>query len=153
MREISAGIIIYRRTKDGPKFLLLYHGNRYWNFPKGKIEDQGGKETPFKAALREVREETSLGERNLRVSKWFKVHDHFIYTRDKKKIFKIVIYYLAESNRKEVRISEEHSGYGWFLYKDALRLLIYGNLKNNLKKAYETIQGKSLSRYKKNPER
>jgi len=39
MREISAGIIIYRRTLKGPKFLLLYHGNNYWNFPKGKIEN------------------------------------------------------------------------------------------------------------------
>jgi len=38
--QVAAGIIIYQRTKDGPRFLLLYHGGRYWNFPKGKIENQ-----------------------------------------------------------------------------------------------------------------
>ena len=57
MREISAGIIIFRKTKEGPKFLLLYHGGRYWNFPKGKLEKE---EDSYTAALREIKEETGL---------------------------------------------------------------------------------------------
>lgn len=153
MKEVSAGIIIYRKTKEGPKFLLLYHGGRYWSFPKGKIEVRIGskdgtltenKETTFKAALREVHEETGLSSRDLKLDGRFKVYDRYIYTRNRKKIFKIVFYYLAETARRDVKISKEHSGYGWFLYKDALRMLIYQNLKNNIKQAYATIQRKSL---------
>ncbi|KKU94527.1 MAG: hypothetical protein UY26_C0001G0079 [Candidatus Jorgensenbacteria bacterium GW2011_GWA1_48_13] len=153
MREISAGIIIYRRTKDGPKFLLLYHGGRYWNFPKGKIGDKEARETAFRAALREVREETGLSARDLRFNNRFKVYDRFIYTREKNKIFKIVVYYLAETRQGEIKISEEHSGFGWFLYRDALRMLIHKNLRENLKKANEIVQGKSLRRRKESPAR
>ncbi len=179
MSETSAGIIIYHRTKEGPKFLLLYHGGRYWNFPKGKIGTritrlhssdpsktsvkpsqmplQGSrritKESSFQAALREVREETGLSKRDLRFSNWFKSYDRFTFSRQGKKVFKTVTYYLAETSKKEIRLSDEHSGYGWFLYRDALKMLIYPNLKNTLKRAYDTIRGKRLSRGKQNPAR
>ncbi|HXF43861.1 MAG TPA: NUDIX domain-containing protein [Candidatus Paceibacterota bacterium] len=154
MREISAGVIIYRKTKEGPKFLLLYHGGRYWNFPKGKIGDNDDeKESAFKAALREVSEETGLSSRDLRFNNRFKVYDRFVYTREKNKIFKIVVYYLAETSKHEIRVSDEHSGYGWFLYRDALRMLIHKNLKENLKRANEVIHGKSLRHRKENTAR
>lgn len=139
-QEISAGIIIYRKTREGPKFLLLYHGGRYWNFPKGKL-DVG--EKSFKAALREVKEETGLGAQELQFKEWFKVHDRFTYTRERHKIFKIVIYYLAETVNKVVKISEEHHGYGWFLYRDAFQMLLYPNLQENLKKAHDFIRKKN----------
>ncbi|RJQ27777.1 NUDIX domain-containing protein [Candidatus Parcubacteria bacterium] len=141
--EYSAGIIIYRRTKEGPKFLLLYHGGPYWNFPKGKLDG----ESNFKAALREVKEETGILERDLRFREWFRVQDKFSYSRNKEKIYKTVTYYLAETKKQEVRIKivpeshegEKHEGYGWFLYRDASRFLISPTLKQNLKKAYGTI--------------
>lgn len=153
MREAAAGIIIYRKTNEGPKFLLLYHGGRYWNFPKGKIDESSGKETTFRAALREVSEETSLSPRDLRLDSRFKSYDKYNFNQRGKKIFKTVAYYLAETSRDDIKISSEHSGYGWFLYKDALRMLIHNNLKNNLKRVYETIQGKGLRRDKKNTPR
>ncbi len=153
MKELSAGIIIYRRTNEGPKFLLLYHGGRYWNFPKGKIDNSAGRETTFKAALREVREETGILPRELRFNNRFKSYDKYTFTQKGKKVFKTVIYYLAETRKLEVKISEEHSGSGWFLYKDASRMLLYGNLKNNLKRAYETVYGKSARRRKENSPR
>ena len=68
-KEISAGIIVYRRTKDGPKFLLLYHGGSYWNFPKGHIE---GEEKSLEAALRETVEETGLKQEDLKIRNRFK---------------------------------------------------------------------------------
>ncbi|MFA6365301.1 MAG: NUDIX domain-containing protein [Candidatus Paceibacterota bacterium] len=142
-REFSAGIIIFRRTKEGPKFLLLYHGGPYWNFPKGKLEG----ETNFKAALREVQEETGIIESQLKFKSWFKVQDQFTYTRDRQRIFKVVTYYLAETKQQEVKIKivpenhqgEKHEGYGWFLHNDASRLLLSPTLKQNLKKAYTAI--------------
>lgn len=142
MKEVSAGIIIYRKDREGIKFLLLYHGKGYWNFPKGKLEIE---ERSFRAALREVSEETGLGPRDLRFKEWFKVYDKYIYQREGQKVFKTVIYYLAETSRKEIRISSEHEGYGWFLYKEADRLLRHKNLKANLKRAYDLIRRKSSS--------
>ncbi len=150
-KEISAGVIIYRKTNEGPKFLILYQGGSYWNFPKGKLAEG---EQSFRAAIREVWEETGLNFRDLKFSDRFKVEDHFTYVRNRQKIFKTVTYYLAETTNPYVRLKiklesmpgEKHQGYGWFLYRDALRMLRAPNLKNSLKKAYDLILGKSVSR-------
>lgn len=156
--EVSAGIIIYRKTKDGPRFLLLYNGGQYWNFPKGKLDG----ESNFKAALREVREETGFLPENLRFRDWFKVRDKFVFIRDKQKVFKTVTYYLAETNNSVVKIKmstedcsrEQHYGYGWFLYRDALRMLIHPNLKRNLKRAHDIIiRKKSPRNYARNTQK
>ncbi len=119
-REISAGFVVFRRTDEGPKFLLLYHGGRYWNFPKGKIEAE---EKSLEAAIRETGEETGLKATDLRLKKKFKAYERFTFYRNRKRIFKIVIFYLAETRRRQIRVSSEHEGFGWFLYKDAQVLL------------------------------
>jgi len=147
-REISAGVIIYRRTGEGPKFLILYNGGPYWNFPKGKLAEG---ERSFRAALREVWEETGLSFRDLKFSERFKVEDHFVYVRNKQKISKTVTYYLAETGNPYVRLrikpenvpGEKHQGYGWFLYRDAMRILKAPNLRNSLKKAYDLVAGRT----------
>ena len=135
--------IIYRKDRDGVKFLLLYHGKGYWNFPKGKLDPE---EKSFKAALREVKEETGLSGGDLRFKDFFKVYDRYFFQRGKDRIFKIVIYYLAETRQSEIKVSSEHEGYGWFLYRDAVRLLTHQNLKNNLKRAHDAIRRKSPPR-------
>lgn len=137
-KEVSAGIIIYRMTNEGPKFLLLYHRGRYWNFPKGKLNEG---EKNFFAALREVYEETGIGKKDLIFVDWFKAQDRFTFIKNKEKVFKVVSYYLAETHKISVRLSPdpEQQGYGWFLYRDALHMLIHQNLKKNLKNAYDLI--------------
>lgn len=149
IREISAGSIIFRRTKKGPRFLLLYRGGRTWGFPKGK---RGEGEGNFRTALREIYEETGLRSGELRFGAWFKVQDRFIFTRERQKVFKTVTYYLAETRVSRVRLplqnegekGEPHEGYGWFLYRDALYVLRHESLRKNLQKAYELItKGKS----------
>jgi len=139
-RESSAGIIIYRKTGEGPRFLLLYHGGRYWNFPKGKIEPM---EKIHSTALREINEETGLEANDLKLDYRFRVHDYYFFVRNKRRVFKKVVYFLAETKRSEIKISDEHLGYGWFLYRDAQRLLIYQNLKKILKMAYASIRSKN----------
>lgn len=119
MREISAGIIIYRKFPE-LKFLILYHGRGYWNFAKGKIESE---EKSWEAAVREVREETGLKISDLRFKKKFKAYEKFVFQRQKEKVFKIVIFYLAEAKKSEVKISKEHQGFGWFTYKEAMKIL------------------------------
>ncbi|MCL4437691.1 NUDIX domain-containing protein [Patescibacteria group bacterium] len=124
MREISAGIIIYRKTPEGVKFLLLYHGGGYWSFAKGKIEQE---ERSFQTALREIREETGLERNDLKFTGPFKVYEKFTFLRGrgttKTRVFKTVIFYLAETKKSWIRLSREHDGYGWFSYKEAIKIL------------------------------
>lgn len=148
MREISAGIIIYKRIKDRDgktetKYLLLYQGRGYWNFPKGKIEQE---ERSFDAALRETAEETGILPKNLRMERDFKESDRYIYQREGNKIFKIVVFFLAQTNQSEVKLSYEHEGYGWFLYKDAIKLVKHRNILIILKKANDYLKRKAMVR-------
>lgn len=126
LKEIAAGIIIYRKTEEGLKFLILYHRGSYWNFPKGKIESE---EKSFQAAVREVKEETGLSRHDLKFHDYFKAYEKFNFWKktisgNSQKVFKIVIFYLAETRKSDIRIVEKsHNGYGWFDYKEAMKIL------------------------------
>ncbi len=135
----AAGIIIYLIENGEPKFLLLYRDKGYWNFPKGKIEKD---EKTFKAALREVREETGLMRKDLFFDNYFRVYNRYTFSVGKEIISKIVVFYLARTNKKIIRISDEHDGYAWFSYREALKVIKHKSLKPILKKAYETIRPK-----------
>ena len=142
MREISAGIIIYKRLKDRDdkietKYLLLYQGRGYWNFPKGKLE---GEERSFEAALRETGEETGILPMNLRMDRNFKEPDRYVFQHEGNKVYKLVLFYLAETNKPEIKLSKEHEGYGWFLFKDAIKLLRHPNSQFILKKANDHLK-------------
>lgn len=60
----SAGLLLFRRTPDGPQVLLVHPGGPFWakkdlgawTIPKGEYEDE---EEPLEAAKREFEEETS----------------------------------------------------------------------------------------------
>ncbi|OGY56778.1 MAG: hypothetical protein A2Y84_00545 [Candidatus Colwellbacteria bacterium RBG_13_48_8] len=120
-RATSAGLIVFRRTKEGPKFLIVYHRGKYWNFPKGHIE---ARENSLSAAIREVWEEVGLGRSDLHIKNGFRVKERFQFIIDNRRVYKTVILYLAETNRKSIRIdsSGREEGCGWFLYRDAKRL-------------------------------
>ena len=119
-KEVTAGIIVFRKTNEGPKFLLLYHRGSYWNFPKGHVEHE---EKSMEAAIRETFEETGLRRSDLRVIPNFKTYERFYFRSGKETIFKIVIIFLAGTKEARVRISYEHQGYGWFLFRDAKKIL------------------------------
>lgn len=119
-REISAGILVFRRTSEGLKYLILYHGHGYWNFPKGKIESE---EKSFETALRETQEETGLAKRDLHIANNFKTYERFTFRRKGQRVFKIVIFYLAETRNPRVRISKEHQGYAWFTFREGMEML------------------------------
>lgn len=137
-RIISAGIIVFRKTREGVKFLLLYHGRDYWNFPKGKLEQS---ERSWQAAFREVREETGLKSTELKLIGNFKAFEKFFFRRGNEKIFKVVILYLAETKQQNITVSDEHEGYGWFRFSEAKKLL--SRFKDSVKileKAYTYLQ-------------
>lgn len=125
---VSAGIIVFRRTDEGVKFLILYHGGDYWNFPKGKLE---ATERSWQAAFREVREETGLKRNELKLVGDFKAFEKFYFKRGSDKIFKVVILYLAETSQSTITLSHEHEGYGWFTFSQAKKMLSHH--KDNLR--------------------
>jgi len=139
MRELSSGIIIFRRS-DGERLYLLLHyqfKGDYWDFPRGNLRKD---ETPKQAAIREAAEETSLSEDDLMFFKGFEEGASWFYKLGKKPVEKRVTYFLAETRREEVRISEEHVGFKWLNFKNALRLLKYKNSKKLLLRAEDFLQ-------------
>lgn len=146
MQEISAGVIVFRRTKDGPVFLILYNGGDYWNFPKGKIE---GKEQSFETAVRETCEETGIDLKDLRVLRNFRAEERFVFRRNRQRIAKTIIFYAAETRKMRVHLAEKthgerHQGFGWFPYREATRILgKYRESQKVLKLAYDFICRKS----------
>jgi len=139
-KVISAGFIVYRNTSEGPKFLLLYRGRDAWDMPRGKMSEG---ERSLQTAFREVQEETGLSSRDLKLNKDFKrVYEKFPYMRDGEgKVFKIVIFYLAETKKSQIKLSHEHEGYAWFRLNEAEKhMRRYKVRKALLKRAWEFIK-------------
>ena len=132
-REVSAGGIIFRRTPEGFRFLLIKDIYRNWGFPKGHLEDE---ETPAQAALRETREETGLDDLILqgpiRVIDW-----HFRFKG--RPIHKFCHFFLFESPAAEPHPQEEEgiTDARWHPLEDALRTLSYENARGVLRRAGE----------------
>ena len=151
-RQRSAGSIIYRTVREGVLFLLLFHSGKYWNFPKGKIENE--KENVWDTAIREIEEETGLTKQNLYFRRGFKTTEQYTFTERKQKITKHVTYFLAESKKTNIIISpREHRGYGWFTYQEAISFLKHKNARRNLKEAYDFIQKTGVRRRQDSPAR
>lgn len=133
------GFVVFKRFPEGIKFLLLYKGGNYWNFPKGHFE---AGETDIEAALRETEEETGLKKSDLKIIPGFRAYEKFSFKTNDKTIYKNLTLYLAEAKKDEVKISpKEHYGYGWFLYRDALKVIgqKYWGVKKVLKQAHDFI--------------
>ncbi len=123
--------------------LLHYPGFRsdhsHWDFPKGHIEKgESIKET----AEREVEEETGINE--MRILPGFKETMKYFFKFKEDNIMKFVTFFLAESNEKKVKLSQEHIGFKWLPYKEAIEQLTYNNAKAILKKADSFLSRKSL---------
>lgn len=144
-KSISAGVIIYRKTSEGLKFLILYHGGTYWNFPKGRIESE---ERSFETAIREVFEETGIRAKEMNFNRNFKAYERFVTTIKGERVLRIVILYLAETRQAHVRLKPygHEEGYGWFTYKDALKILgKHEGIERILRNAYSFLMKKSRS--------
>lgn len=125
----SCGFLIYRDTAGNPtapledsnplvsqiqrSFLLMKHSDR-WDLPKGHVDDG---ESNLECALRELEEETGIGERDIEIDHDFRFQLQYkvVYKRfGSDPIKKKLIIFLARL-RNEVDINPtEHQGYQWF---------------------------------------
>ncbi len=120
-KQVVAGFVVYRKTTDGIKFLMLYRRGNYWNFPKGHFKPG---ERTIDAALRELEEETGIKKSELRIAPNFRGYERFFFKIGNQGIYDTVILFLAETHKAEIKIEpREHSGYAWFLYRDAIGVI------------------------------
>ncbi len=124
LEERSAGAILFSENDGKLEYLLLHYHAGHWDFPKGNIE---AGEDDLDTVRREVKEETSIG--GIHVVDGFKKVVEYNYKRGGRLVHKQVIFYLAKTNVKNVKISFEHKGYGWMIYEEAMRRLTYKNSK------------------------
>ena len=127
--ERSSGAILFSINNESnkPVFLLLHYASGHWDFPKGNIEDG---EDELQAAYREIFEETGI--QNVHFLKGFRKKIQYHYIRGNKSIRKEVIFHIARTDTKEIILSNEHIGYAWKDYNQALNQLTYKSAKNLL---------------------
>lgn len=151
-KEKSAGAIIFRIVNNSstplkagvPYYLLLHYHSGHWEFAKGHIEEG---ENPEEAAKREIEEETGI--KDIKIIPGFKEYSKYFFKKSyglsgeaKKKapwVFKLVVFYLAQTKIEDVKISEEHIGFEWLPYQEALKRLTFKNAKLLLKKANDIL--------------
>lgn len=138
--RLSAGVIIVRLVERKLRFLLL-RAYRNWDFPKGLVEPG---EEPIDAALREVREETTLDDIS------FDWGVDFIETGPYGKN-KVARYYLARSKAEHIELPvnpqigmPEHHEARWFEVA-AAHAIVSPRLKPVVEWAFKTITGQDLA--------
>jgi len=140
-KEQSAGAIIFRAGKKEPWYLLLHYPTskrakrEYWDFPKGHLEKG---ETQQQAAAREVMEETGL--KDVSFIPGFQEHIQYYFRVKEKTIFKTVVFFLASTEKREVKISFEHEGFVWLPFGEAMKKLKFANAKRILKRAHRFLR-------------
>ena len=127
--EKSCGIVLF----NSDEFLLIQHPTKsngdegHWDFPKGHVE---GSETELETAKRELIEETGIV--NFRLFDGFRHRIEYYFQKGNEMVPKEVIFFLAESNTKEVVLSSEHQNFIWLDKHLAHNKLTYANAKEVL---------------------
>ena len=142
-KEQSAGAVIFRIDNKEPHYLLLHYPTskmakkEYWDFPKGHLEKG---ETKKQAAAREVAEETGL--RRITFVPGFEENIQYYFRVQGKTIFKTVVFFLALTKKKEVKISFEHKGFVWLPFEKAMKKLKFANARRILRTAHRFLKTK-----------
>jgi 8-oxo-dGTP pyrophosphatase MutT (NUDIX family) len=130
-QEKSAGIIVFRKEGNQLSYLLLHYDSGHWDFPKGHIEKD---EDDIKAAKRELEEETGIKE--IKIIEGFReIISYYFKDKNNNLIHKYVMFFIAETSEKKVKLSFEHKGFIWLPFKNAHERVTYKNAEELLKKA------------------
>jgi len=134
INETSAGIVFFLSVSSENQFLLLNYPQKHWDFVKGKMEKN---EKPRETARREAEEETGITD--FKFIDGFEVSIEYDFRFKNEDIHKKVIFFLAKTDTKKVRLSDEHFDSTWLGYNDALKKITHENAKNVLIKANEFL--------------
>ena len=160
----AAGVILWR---DGGvssghhvcEYLLLqarYGG--HWTPPKGHVDVKFGKkkkkkerETAFRAALREMKEETSIGESDVEICEETWIDAKYILPKPTRKVptgQKVVRYFIGRLCSEEVKVcpqESEVSDFRWVKLDEALALVEYDEMQRVLRQAAAILSDSSVS--------
>ena len=130
IEETSAGIVLFRKEGSKILFLLLHYPSGHWDFVKGKMEEG---ESTHGTAIRETREETGITDITFfdDFEEW--IEYNFQYQGEL--VHKKVVFFLAETKTKEVKISHEHLDYTWMDYNTSMEKTTFDNAKTVLTRA------------------
>ena len=134
IKETSAGIVLYRKENAKNLFLLLHYPSGHWDFVKGKMEKN---ETTHETAIREAKEETGITD--ITFAENFEEWIEYNFKYQGELVQKKVVFFLAETKTKEIKISHEHSGYIWMDYNASMEKTTFDNAKTILTKAEKLI--------------
>jgi len=134
IEETSAGIVIFRKEETKNLFLLLHYPSGHWDFVKGKMEKD---ETTHQTAIRETKEETGITE--ITFIENFEEWIEYNFKNQGELVQKKVVFFLAETKTKEIKISHEHSGYTWLDYNSSMEKTTFDNAKTVLTKAQKLL--------------
>ena len=135
--EKSCGAVIYLRQSSDLLYLLLHYEAGHWDFVKGNVEvNEAEKET----VVRELKEETGIIDAQFVEA--FREKIEYYYRRQGETMHKEVIFYLMETNTKNITISFEHIGSIWLTYAQAMKKLTFKNAKLLLKQANDFLYKK-----------
>ena len=133
-KKHAAGAVVFRRTSEGPRFLIIYDAYGHWTFPKGHLEAE---ESSAAAARREVAEETGVNGQLGPL-----VHSIF-YPVVKKGVTydKQVDWYLLEADNDSVVLQAEEgiTAYQWETADEVQALLDYPQLDEVFAKARDVL--------------
>ncbi|MCK6440086.1 MAG: NUDIX domain-containing protein [Planctomycetes bacterium] len=137
MQREAAGFIVI----DASGAFLLLRSRRHdeWGFPKGHRDEED--RDLLETARRELREETGLED--VTVLDGFEcVLDYKVKAgvRGDQTYDKRVVYYLARSDHREIRLSDEHIEYRWVTFDQGRELLPYDDLRHCLRRASECLK-------------
>ena len=134
IEETSAGIVLFRKEESKKLFLLLHYPSGHWDFVKGKME-QG--ESTHQTAIREAQEETGITD--IIFVENFEEWIEYNFKYQGELVQKKVVFFLAETKTKEIKISHEHSGYTWMDYNSSMGKTTFDNAKTVLTKAQNLL--------------
>ena len=134
IEETSAGIVIFRKEGSKKIFLLLHYPSGHCDFVKGKMEKG---ESTNQTAVRETQEETGITD--ITFVKDFEEWIEYNFKYQGELVQKKVVFFLAETKTKEIKISHEHSGYTWMDYNSAMEKTTFDNAKTVLTKAQKLL--------------
>jgi 8-oxo-dGTP pyrophosphatase MutT (NUDIX family) len=129
--EVSKSVGAIVLNQNNQTLLVFQEKNRYWEFPKGKVE-KGERE--IDTLKREIYEETGI--KRFRMFKNFRKTVHYDFQHEGRLIRREVVYFLIKT-RDRVIISDEHSEFMWLPIKRAQQRLKHSNqvrLLNQVKK-------------------
>jgi 8-oxo-dGTP pyrophosphatase MutT (NUDIX family) len=134
IEETSAGIILFRKEETKNLFLLLHYPSGHWDFVKGKMEKG---ESSHQTAVRETKEETGITD--IAFLENFEEWIEYNFQHQGELVNKKVVFFLAETKTKDVKISHEHQGYTWMDYDTSMEKTTFDNAKTVLTKAQRLL--------------